>query len=304
MYRKDGYFLRAAVIQCLDRIFYEPYHDSCHRMVWKKHTYPIYFYTYQTHLNYLKVKIPSGFNNNPPLPQDLWNAITDGRGIGGNGSSHKALAIAYLHYIQTMVEETIAQILAAKDLSPEEEAAYQLCLENALKTPSETHTDKPKARRGRPPKAKDVRPTADTPDETARTPKVRRGRPPKAKDVRLTADPPAETAWTLKALTTTATPATTATTITPATTAIQTPFTTVTATPSGQRHGYPTVVTTATLPRTAPARCMYNDRPWLLLRMPDTGYGKTDSTTALPLRDAIARDISAFGTLVKRRPPT
>lgn len=47
MYKKDGYFLRAAVIQYLDRISYQPYHDSCHRMVWKKHTYPIYFYTYQ-----------------------------------------------------------------------------------------------------------------------------------------------------------------------------------------------------------------------------------------------------------------
>lgn len=301
MYKKDGYFLRAAVIQCLDRISYQPYHDSCHRMVWKKHTYPIYFYTYQTHLNYLKVKIPDDFNNNPPIPGELWNAMTDGNGNGRDGSWHKALAIAYLHYIKTMAEESIAQILAAKDLSPEEEAAYQLSLENALKAQSVTYTDKPKARRGRPPKAKNVSITAALPAESARLPKAAAKTGRKAK-----AGPQTQAATETVKRTTETKCRGHAPKV--ATTTVPTPFTAVTATPSIQRHAYPTAVTKAALPRPLHALCIYNELPWPLLRMPDTGYGKTDATTALPLRGAIDRDIgrdsTAFGTLVKRRPPT
>lgn len=55
-YNSSGYLLRAKKIQEIDKAHYEPYHDSCHKMVWQRHIYPIYGYSYRTFLRYLKVK--------------------------------------------------------------------------------------------------------------------------------------------------------------------------------------------------------------------------------------------------------
>lgn len=53
--RSEGYLLRAKQIQEIDRLHYEPYQDSCYKMVWKKYIYPIYGCNYRTFLRYLKV---------------------------------------------------------------------------------------------------------------------------------------------------------------------------------------------------------------------------------------------------------
>ena len=61
----EGYLLRAQKIQEIDREHYQPYHDSCHRMVWKKYVYPVYGCNYRTFLLYLKADtsgLPEGKN--------------------------------------------------------------------------------------------------------------------------------------------------------------------------------------------------------------------------------------------------
>ncbi len=50
----EGYLLRARRIQEIDRKYYQPYHDSCHRMVWQKYVLPVYGCNYRTFLRYLK----------------------------------------------------------------------------------------------------------------------------------------------------------------------------------------------------------------------------------------------------------
>ena len=61
----EGYLLRAKKIQEIDREHYQPYPDSCHRMVWKKYVYPVYGCNYRTFLLYLKADtsgLPEGKN--------------------------------------------------------------------------------------------------------------------------------------------------------------------------------------------------------------------------------------------------
>lgn len=124
MYKKDGYLLRAAAIQWIDRAFYQPYHDSCHRMVWEKFCYPIFFYTYQTYLNYLKIKIPPEFNKTPPAIGGLLKTMANGNGL-------KSLALSFLRSVQACVGELINLILTAEDFSPDAEAEYQRSIESA-----------------------------------------------------------------------------------------------------------------------------------------------------------------------------
>lgn len=126
MYKKDGYLLRAAAIQWIDRALYQPYHDSCHRMVWEKFGYQIYFYTYQTFLNYLKVKIPPNSDNPPPAIDGLLKTMDNGNGF-------KSLALSYLRSVQACVEKLIRLILAADDFSPEAEAEYRRSIEREHK---------------------------------------------------------------------------------------------------------------------------------------------------------------------------
>lgn len=52
-----GYILRASHIQTIDKMYYQPYHDHSHKVVWLKHVYPIYGCSYRTFLRYLKVDI-------------------------------------------------------------------------------------------------------------------------------------------------------------------------------------------------------------------------------------------------------
>ena len=59
----DGYLLRAKQIQEIDRLHYEPYQYSCHKMVWKKYIYPVYVSNYRTFLRYLKADT-SGVSDN------------------------------------------------------------------------------------------------------------------------------------------------------------------------------------------------------------------------------------------------
>ena len=60
----EGYLLRAKKIQEIDREYYQPYHDSCHRMVWKKYVYPVYGCNYRTFLLYLKADTSGLPDNN------------------------------------------------------------------------------------------------------------------------------------------------------------------------------------------------------------------------------------------------
>ncbi len=55
-YNRKGYLLRAKKIQEIDREHYEPYHDSCHKMVWRTHIRPLYGCSYKTFLKYLKAR--------------------------------------------------------------------------------------------------------------------------------------------------------------------------------------------------------------------------------------------------------
>lgn len=54
-YNKKGYILRAKMIQEIARQHYEPYHDSCYKMVWKRYIKDTFFISYGTFLKYLKV---------------------------------------------------------------------------------------------------------------------------------------------------------------------------------------------------------------------------------------------------------
>lgn len=68
---REGYLLRAKRIQEIDRQHYEPYHDSCHKMVWRKYVYPVYGCSYGTFLKYLR------FTGEPPKDKrqlDLFEA--------------------------------------------------------------------------------------------------------------------------------------------------------------------------------------------------------------------------------------
>lgn len=62
-YNRKGYLLRAKKMQEIDRAYYEPYHDSCHKMVWRKHIYPVYGCSYRTFLKYLKAGSVPGADN-------------------------------------------------------------------------------------------------------------------------------------------------------------------------------------------------------------------------------------------------
>ena len=60
----EGYLLRAKKIQEIDREHYQPYHDSCHRMVWQKYIRPVYGCNYRTFLLYLKADTSGLPDNN------------------------------------------------------------------------------------------------------------------------------------------------------------------------------------------------------------------------------------------------
>lgn len=159
MYKKDGYFLRAAAIQWIDRALYQPYHDSCHRMVWEKFGYQIYFYTYQTYLNYLKVKIPPNFNNPPPAIGGLLNTMHNGNGF-------KSLALSYLQSVQACVERLIHLILAAEDFSPEAETEYRRSIESEHKAELRVQSARRKSKTGKGRKAKGTTGTARSRTDT------------------------------------------------------------------------------------------------------------------------------------------
>lgn len=152
MYKKDGYLSRAAAIQWIDRILYQPYHDSCHRMVWEKFGYPIHFYTYQTYLNYLKVKIPPDSNNTPPAIGNLLKTVNNGNGL-------KSLALSYLQSVQACIEKLIRLILAADDFSSEAEAEYRRSIEREHKAELRAQSARRKSKTG---KGRNAKATAGT----------------------------------------------------------------------------------------------------------------------------------------------
>lgn len=54
-FHSEGYLLRAKRIQEIDKKYYQPYQDSCHKMVWQKYVYPEFGCGYRAFLRYLKV---------------------------------------------------------------------------------------------------------------------------------------------------------------------------------------------------------------------------------------------------------
>lgn len=56
--KNKGFFIMVRNIQQIDKQHYAPYHDSCHKMVWRKYIYPVYGIGYRTFLKYLKIKLP------------------------------------------------------------------------------------------------------------------------------------------------------------------------------------------------------------------------------------------------------
>lgn len=57
-YSKKGLEILIKNVQEIDRQHYEPYHDSCHKMVWRKYIYPVFGISYRTFLRYLKIRLP------------------------------------------------------------------------------------------------------------------------------------------------------------------------------------------------------------------------------------------------------
>lgn len=56
-YNRQGYLLRAKVIQDITSQHYEPENQSrCHKAVWRKEIYPRFGIGYRAYLNYCKAK--------------------------------------------------------------------------------------------------------------------------------------------------------------------------------------------------------------------------------------------------------
>lgn len=58
-YNKNGYYLRARLIQEITARYYEPEnHSKCYKQVWKTQIYPRFGICYRTYLTYCKANNP------------------------------------------------------------------------------------------------------------------------------------------------------------------------------------------------------------------------------------------------------